>query len=487
MCRTQHAAHYLYFMISTMLNILRKNPLGFRKADVAKTPSRVLPAYIPILFVTCVVILLANAFSLSQRLQALKHTNNMMMQTSRVIDRLQYVNVLIMDAESSTRGYFLSDKKIYLGPLKTAQQGLGKEFAALEDLLDEYPQQFKNLTQLRTLFTQKMTLLEQAVAVFESGGLKDIVGLAKLGEGRDTMDEIRLLTVIMVQEAYESQLARDASYYNEYRNAVLVGMLINAVAILMLILLYRLNRRNFFNRLRVEDALQNLNESLETQVSARTAQLSILSRHLISVAEEEKARLARELHDEMGASLTAINMDMAGVTKKIREIDPQLAGRLQKARETLLDTIDMKRRIIENLRPSMLDNLGLSASVRSHCEDFTRLSGIRCDVDIPEEFDRIDPLRTIALYRITQESLTNIVKYAKATKVTVSLKIEGTDLRLQIIDDGVGIAFDALSKPMSHGLLGMRERTLLLGGTFIVQRGPNNRGTVVTARIPVAS
>ena len=299
MPRTQRARHYLHFIISTMLNILRKNPLGFLKASAAQPPSRVLPVYIPILFVTCVVILLANAFSLSQRLQALKQTNNRMMQTSRVIDRLQYVNVLIVDAESSTRGYFLSDKKIYLGPLKTAKEGLGKEFAALEDLLGEYPQQFKNLAQLRALFTQKMTLLEQAVTVFESGGLKEIVLLARLGEGRDTMDEIRLLTVIMVQEAYESQLARDANYYNEYRNAVLVGMLINAVAILMLILLYRLNRRNFFNRLRVEDALQNLNESLETQVSARTAQLSILSRHLISVAEEEKARLARELHREV--------------------------------------------------------------------------------------------------------------------------------------------------------------------------------------------
>ncbi len=458
--------------------------LESHQTAVKKTLSRILPLYIPVLFVTCVVILLVNALSLNQNLQSLKKTNNMMLVTSRIIEHLQYVNVLITDAESSTRGYFISGNKAYLGPLKTAKDEIDKEFKELIELMQENPQQLKNLLQLQTLFRKKLINLDQIIAVYNEGGLGDIVQIGKIDDSSETMDEIRLLVVILVHEAHEFQLVRDAGFYAEYQQAVFLGIAINAIAILVLILLYRLNQRNFLKRFKSEVALQKMNENLEATVSARTAQLSILSRHLISVAEEEKAQLARELHDEMGASLTAINMDMMSVTEKIRSLDVNLASRIQRARETLLNAIDLKRRIIENLRPSMLDNLGLSASIRSHCEKFSRLSGVPCEVDIVEEFDKIDPLLMIAFFRITQESLTNIVKYAKATLVIVSLKREGTNLRLQITDDGVGIAADAVNKTRSFGLVGMRERALLLGGTFTVTVGVNNRGTVVTAIIP---
>lgn len=455
-----------------------------QKTIVKKTLSHILPLYIPVLFVACVTILLVNAFSLSQNLESLKQANNGMLQTSRIIDHVQYVNVLITDAENSTRGYFLSGNKVYLGPLKTLKEEIAKEFTTLNDLLQENPQQLKSLLQLQNLFKTKLIDLDQTISLYELEGLKEIVGIAKFNEARETMDEIRLLIVIMVREAHDSQFARDAAFYTEYQHAVFFSIAINSMAILVLILLYRLNRRNFLNRLQVESALQKLNENLEAKVSARTAQLSILSRHLISVAEEEKAQLARELHDEMGASLTAINMDLVSVTEKIRSLDENLAGRIKRARDTLLNAIDIKRRIIENLRPSTLDNLGLSASIRTHCENFSRLSELRCELEIDEEFDKIEPLLMIALFRITQESLTNVIKYAKATKVVVSLKREGANLRLEISDDGVGIAKDAVNKPKSFGLLGMRERTLLLGGSFSIQAGANKRGTIVTALIP---
>ncbi|MES2047743.1 MAG: CHASE3 domain-containing protein [Pseudomonadota bacterium] len=452
-----------------------------------KTLSNFLPLYIPILFVTCVAILLVNGVSLIQNLQSLKQTNNMMLQTSRIIDHLQYINVLITDAESSTRGYFISGNKVYLGPLKTVKGEIVREFGELSNLLQENPQQLKNLFQLQTLFKKKLTILDQAISVYEEGGLSEIVQIGKIDDSRETMDEIRLLIIILVREAHDAQTARDARFYDEYQKAVFLGIAINAVAILVLILLYSLNRRNFLDRLKSETALYNLNENLEATVSARTAQLTILSRHLISVAEEEKVKLARELHDEMGASLTAINMDMVSVSEKIKGLDANLASRIQRARETLLNAIDLKRRIIENLRPSMLDNLGLSASIRSHCENFSHLSGVHCEVDIEEDFDKLDPLLMIAIFRITQESLTNIAKYAKATKVIVSLKREATNLRLQITDDGVGIPIDAVNKTRSFGLVGMRERALLLGGTFSVAVSANKRGTIVAALIPCVS
>jgi len=163
---------------------------------------------------------------------------------------------------------------------------------------------------------------------------------------------------------------------------------------------------------------------------------------------------------------------------------------LRRARGTLVDTVELKRRIIEDLRPSLLDNLGLCAAIDSYCEDFTRMTNIPCETEIGPDIDAVakagDSSLSIALFRIVQESLTNIRKYAKAGHVSVSLKLQRDDmLVLRIIDDGIGIAAPTLAKPMSHGLLGMRERALLLGGILNIRRGRGDRGTCIEVYIPL--
>ena len=443
-----------------------------------------LPLYKTVLCLTCALILIVNSFSLFHNLNSLNGTNLLIERSARVSERLQYLNVLLMDAESSLRGYFLSGSDIYLGPSKTAAAKVEGEFVELESLLSDSPSQLKNLAQLHLLMRRKMAIMQQAVEVYRQGGLSDIVSIAKTSDGRVAMDEIRLLVVIMVQEQNETLATRSAAYYRDYRKALLFGMGINGIAIAVLILFYRLVRRSFMTRAAAEHALQTANETLESTVNKRTEQLSVLSRHLINVSEEEKARLSRELHDEMGANLTAISMDLTAVRLCLLNTEPALAEQLQRAKATLLDTVELKRRIVENLRPSLLDNLGLHAAIESYCEEFTRLSSVRCSSDIEVDIDRSEPTLAIALFRIVQESLTNITKYAKASQVSVTLKREAGGLALRIIDDGIGIAEEAVAKPMSHGLLGMRERALLLGGTFAIRRGRNAIGTCVEAFIP---
>jgi signal transduction histidine kinase len=225
-------------------------------------------------------------------------------------------------------------------------------------------------------------------------------------------------------------------------------------------------------------------------VQQRTEQLSVLSRHLITISEQEKVRLSRELHDEMGANLTSIGMDLGAVLQRVQDSDPELAGQLRRARATLVETVEMKRRIVENLRPSMLDHLGLCAAIESYCADFSRLAEVRCDCDVAADIEgdaRQSADLAIALFRIVQESLTNIRKYAKASRVSVTLARQGEGLVLRIIDDGIGIAANTLVKPMSHGLLGMRERALLLGGTLNIRRGRNDAGTCIEVHIPLRS
>ena len=455
---------------------------------VETAPHHRLPLYKTVLCVTCALLLIVNGFSLFYNLQALRGAQVLLGQSARVADRLQYLNVLVLDAESSMRGYFLSGSDAYLGPTRTALVDSEHEFKELQKLLADNPTQLKNLTQLQTLVRRRLTTVSQAIDVYREGGLEEIVKIAKLSDGRGSMDEIRLQVVIMEQEQNETMATRSAMFYQEYQKAVLLGMSINAVAIVVLIMFYQLVRRSFANRAQVEHALQAANETLETQVEQRTEQLSVLSRHLISISEEEKVRLSRELHDEMGAFLTSISMDIAAVTQQLQKNQPEMAAQLKRARATLMEAVEMKRRIVENLRPSLLDNLGLCAAIESYCDEFSRMAGVRCDCDVAADIEalgRDSGDLSIALFRIVQESLTNIRKYAKASRVTVTLNRNQEALMLRIIDDGIGIDANNIVKPMSHGLLGMRERALLLGGTMTIRRGRNDTGTCIEVAIPL--
>ena len=452
---------------------------------VEPAPKHRLPYYKTALFIVCALLLVVNGFSLYHNLQSLKSTNALLSQSARVADRLQYLNVLVLDAESSLRGYFLSDADTYLGPSKTATAEIEKELHGLEVLLANSPSQLKNLAQLKTLIRRKMQTLDESINVYKQGGLSEIVNIARVSDERAALDEIRLQVVIMVREQSEALAAGSAAFYREYQNAVLLGIGINALAILVLLMFYHLVSVSFRTRAAAEYALQSANDNLESTVASRTEQLSVLSRHLISVSEVEKARLARELHDELGANLTSISMDLGAVTQQLAQTQPELAAQLRRAKATLLETVELKRRIVEDLRPSLLDNLGLCAAIESYCMDFTRISSVRCETDVSISVDIREPTLTIAVFRIVQESLTNILKYARATAVSVTLRRNEQGLVLRITDDGVGIAEDALQKPMSHGLLGMRERALLLGGSLSVRPGPSGRGTCVEALIPL--
>jgi signal transduction histidine kinase len=455
--------------------------------DPASRPGRSLPLYQTLLCAVCVFILVLNGISLARNLDGLKAANARQAQADRVSTRLQYVNLLVTDADSGLRGYFLSRSDTYLGPLRTAQRELEGQFATLKDLLADNPSQLKNLTQLQTLVRRRMGLMNEALEVYRRGGLDDIVAIARSQEDQVRMDEIRLQVVVMTGEQNDTLATGGAAFYDQYRRATLLGLGINAAAIVVLVLFYNLIRRGFRLRLAAERALQHSNDHLETLVTARTEQLSVLSRHLISVSEEEKARLARELHDEMGANLTAIGMVLSTVGEQLKDSHPEHAAALGRARATLVETVQLKRRIVEDLRPSLLDNMGLAAALQSYCEEFARATRLDCEALVDVDADSAGPMQAIALFRIAQEALNNVAKYAQARHVIVHLAREGEGLALEVSDNGVGIPPDAMRRPKSHGLLGMRERALLLGGTLRVERGVNGVGTCVQAWVPVAS
>jgi signal transduction histidine kinase len=233
--------------------------------------------------------------------------------------------------------------------------------------------------------------------------------------------------------------------------------------------------------LREQEVLERERDRLEGLVRDRTATLSELANHLQQVREEERGHLARELHDELGALLTAAKLDVARLKSKIDATAPDVAERLKHLTETLNSGIALKRRIIEDLRPSSLSNLGLTAALEILTREYAERAGI--DVETSLEPVQLPDAAQLTVYRMVQEALTNIGKYAKASKVLVSVHGYPTHVAVQVRDDGVG--FDPGSvRPTSHGLAGMRHRVEAAGGRLTLTSRPGN-GTLLSAVLPL--
>ena len=222
---------------------------------------------------------------------------------------------------------------------------------------------------------------------------------------------------------------------------------------------------------------------LEGAINERTAELTGLSHYLQQLQEEERAKIAREIHDELGGTLAAAKIDLQLVSDKLAGSDTSRA-RLTRAMTAIDEAVQVKRRIIENLRPTALDTLGIGAAIKWQCAQFSKRMDVPCRVEVGGEDLRLSPAFSIAFYRVVQESLTNIAKYAQARNVAVSLQPDGSDWVLRIADDGVGIDTGKPHDATAHGLVSMRERARALGGRFSIVGQPG-RGTVVEVRVPI--
>jgi signal transduction histidine kinase len=215
--------------------------------------------------------------------------------------------------------------------------------------------------------------------------------------------------------------------------------------------------------------------------------LHALSLRLETAREEERARVARELHDELGQVLTSLKLEFIWLVDELKKSEPrpgiQLVNKLQSLIGLIELSIQSVRQISGDLRPAVLDHLGLREAVQWEATKFQARTGIRCRVVSHLTHDLDDRARALALYRILQEALTNVVRHAHAGAVRISLAERGRTVMLVVKDNGRGITKSELSSMMSIGLLGMSERARLLGGRLTIT-GSAGRGTTVTVRVP---
>jgi PAS domain S-box-containing protein len=238
--------------------------------------------------------------------------------------------------------------------------------------------------------------------------------------------------------------------------------------------------RDITERRRAEEALK-----------ATTEQLRALSARVQSAREEEGQRIAREIHDELGGALTGLLWDLQNIDKSLLTLDqrPELdriRGRIASMTELIDSTISTVRRISSDLRPALLDDVGLVAAIQWYLQQFQARTGIRCEYDASIETVDVDADRANAVFRICQEILTNVLRHAAATRVRVQVRQDERWLVLGVEDDGRGITDEESRGERSLGLVGMRERARLVGGDITVGALPGG-GTSVIVRVPLTT
>jgi signal transduction histidine kinase len=223
----------------------------------------------------------------------------------------------------------------------------------------------------------------------------------------------------------------------------------------------------------------------EERVRESEEKLRALAAHLITVREEERTHIAREIHDELGQVLTGLKMELTWLAKRLRDSQKPLIEKTKSMFRLIDLTIQSVRRISAGLRPEMLDEMGLVAAIGWHAKEFQRRTGIRCRIKLPDESRTLDKDLSTTIFRIFQEILTNVARHSRATRVDVDISISDERLTLEVVDNGVGISERDRNDGKSLGLLGMQERALRFKGEIDISGSPGH-GTRVAVLIPLA-
>ncbi len=384
---------------------------------------------------------------------------------------------LITDAESAQRAYILTGQERYLANYQTALAELPAVLApTLRFVAGDTSAVAPGDQALKLLIDTRLSELVSTIALFRQGQREEARAAVETDVGRRSMERLR--------SAFAEALARGAAVQQQARTSLYDALSLNRWVVMLLTLSGAGAAYVFVHQLRAnDDERERRKLDLESEVQARTDELRQLAGHLETAREDERAHVARELHDELGALLTTVKLDLMRL-RRVADLPAPALERVASVERRVDEGIALKRRIIEDLRPSALDQLGLRDSLVLLCNDAAAGLGVPVATDI-------EPLKLghdveLTIFRLVQESLTNVRKYAEARQVTVSLHQSGSEpqaqVRVVVQDDGVG--FDPAVKGVGrHGLAGMRYRVESHGGLMTVTSTPG-RGTRVQAELP---
>jgi signal transduction histidine kinase len=389
----------------------------------------------------------------------------------------------ILDAETAQRGYLLTGRPAQLVPYRQALQDIAAGFVFLDGYYGSQPESAAVLDKLHTLTTARLSEMAQSISRRDSGARALNGDLVLTDQDRQQMNAIRALAAELL--GHEAQRVEDGR--NDLQRTLMISRIgvatLSAISLLALYLYLQQTAALKAQQLALKRTVQAERDRLEIEVKRRTLQLTELAHHLQTAREDERTRLARNLHDELGALLTSAKLDAARIKSRLAGTAPEALERLAHLVETLNQSIALGRSIIEDLRPSTLSNLGLMVTLEILAREFAERSNVEVICDLAPV--ALDASAELMVYRLVQEAITNISKYAKARHVWLSLGAQGGLVTVSVRDDGVG--FDTAVEPTSaYGLLGMRFRVEAEGGTLRVLSAPG-RGTQLQMSLPLAS
>ncbi len=451
-------------------------------SELFERPGVLLPTLFSVIFVVSLfLVAAAGQDRLADSGEQIRDAEN---RARRLAEFLRYM----VDAETSVRGYILTGEREYLDPYQQARPGIELALADLREAYRGFPIPENSLANLERLSNAILGLLGQAVER-RAAGLEPAALLIRSNVGKRTMDQLRgvvdelaaaELTIFnQVQSRVETDLVQGKWLLG-------LGALLN---VLLVVLAGSLISRDLRRRSQLAASLEGQRQSLEVEVRDRTQELEALSTHLQNVSEQERSALARELHDELGSLLVAARMDLSWLQRRLPTEDPTVKLRWQRIQDGLDAGVNLKRRVVEQLRPTLLDNMGLFAALRWQLQESCGRAGIRCTETYPDPEPRFSASASIAVFRMVQEALTNILKHARARSVDLFMDVDETAdmFTIRITDDGVGIPPERVTGLVgSHGLASMRHRMTALGGKWEIGRGANG-GTILTAHLALSA
>jgi len=385
------------------------------------------------------------------------------------------------DAETGQRGYLLTKRKEYLEPYNRGLSDVAKELAALNAYYANNRAARPLMDRITEIVGEKLSEMRTTLELYDQGKEEAWHQLLLSNIGQEKMEALRTLSadLVRLETSTIGERRKDV-----YQTLMLTRIGVTAMTALSLLALFMYLRQTAALQRQREDRereIQTERDKLEMIVLRRTAQLTELAQHLQTVREDERSRLARELHDELGALLTAAKLDLARIKSRLAaNTTPELNERLAHLSDALNGGIALKRRIIEDLRPSSLNNLGLTAALDILLREF----GERAEIKVASRLEpvQLSPAKQLTVYRLVQEALTNIGKYAKAGRVDVTLEMRAGRAMISVRDDGKGFDPNRLNSG-SHGLLGMRYRIEAEGGRMNLTTAPG-KGTLIEATLP---
>lgn len=410
--------------------------------------------------------------------------NELAALTAMQLDLVE-LSARLSDADAGTRSFLLSNEPADLQPFEDALKWMPIVGARLRVQTMNDAALLARVQSLESMRGQNVANLRAIVMLARQSRRTDAVELLRTGDGRLATNALRnesrgLLTELNNRVTALRRRTAVAVQWSRFAVAAL-----GTLTLVLLVLAVRLLLKDFLRQeaARQEQAMERLR--LEEIVRERTAELSRLTTYLQTVSEQEKAALARDLHDELGGLLTAAKMDLAWLQGRASAIEPEARTKLDALAGAIDEAMNLKRRVVENLRPALLEHFGLPAALQSYFEETCRTAGLACRASVPDSLDEVSQEQAIALFRVGQESLTNIIRHAKAHAVEMTCERGAAHVHLRISDDGVGIDPARRSGTMSHGLVGMRHRIETLHGRFrILANSPS--GTLIDVSVPLA-